>query len=111
MLLTGRDLMHEFRAVACYVASDEIPLVFCECTENETLNFGGKVTKLATLSAGLASIRFNHYLQAGQYSDQESQVGYQTAILVQPRCWWSIDVRCADVDIVAREGICYHSIL
>jgi len=73
MALAARDLMHEFRAATCYVASDEITLLFPPCAADsaEQIIYGGKVLKIVSLSAGFASARFNHYLQSQDYTNDE----------------------------------------
>ncbi|KAF7312467.1 Thg1 domain-containing protein [Mycena indigotica] len=59
MAATASDLLAHFpAATVAYTNSDEITLVF----PNGVKEFKGRVAKLGSLAAGLASARFNHHL-------------------------------------------------
>ncbi len=64
MIETATDLLNEFNASIAYTASDEITLIFpfYPDTKLKELNFGGKVQKMASLTAGFASAVFNYHL-------------------------------------------------
>lgn len=66
MELTTSDLMTQFHARLGYTQSDEITLVWVPTKTKDgqwqAYDFAGRATKLATLMAGYASIRFSHHL-------------------------------------------------
>jgi tRNA(His) 5'-end guanylyltransferase len=61
MLQTCKDLVVEFNCCAAYTESDEISLIFPESPPPKSPEnpfyfiFGGRVTKMVTLAAGLCS--------------------------------------------------------
>lgn len=59
MILTAEDVMLEFNAVTAFTQSDEITLIF---EPSENFIFNGRLSKLLSLTAWLASARFNFYL-------------------------------------------------
>lgn len=67
MVLTTYDLLAEFTATTGYTQSDEITLTFFPRPHAETgvypvLPFNGQIQKLVSLTAGVASARFNYHL-------------------------------------------------
>merc|ERR1711916_256770 len=76
MVNTSRDLLVKFGAMTAFTQSDEITLVFRPVHEDtgETLMFGGKVVKMATLMAGYCSARFNYYISQFDWSDRRENV-------------------------------------
>eukprot|EP01094_Clydonella_sp_ATCC50884_P010963 TRINITY_DN20788_c0_g1_i1.p1 TRINITY_DN20788_c0_g1~~TRINITY_DN20788_c0_g1_i1.p1 ORF type:complete len:380 (+),score=90.70 TRINITY_DN20788_c0_g1_i1:27-1166(+) len=78
MVCTASDLVERFNAASGYVASDEITLVFPARFTDEgapkQVDFGGKHHKILSLTAGLASARFNHHLQRQAYEAHEDKL-------------------------------------
>lgn len=64
MLLTARDLLNEYNPTSVFTESDEISMIFPEVPEDSTSQriFGGKISKIISLSAGFCSARFNYHL-------------------------------------------------
>jgi tRNA(His) guanylyltransferase len=81
MVQTTIDLCKEFHAITGYTQSDEITLAIPpnqedpDTKERQPLIFAGRKQKLESLSAGLASARFNHHMQqlAGAIQDKQSR--------------------------------------
>lgn len=62
MILTARDLLDRSGARTAFCQSDEITLVFgAEDVSNEML-YGGRVTKIQSVLASMAGVRFNHHI-------------------------------------------------
>lgn len=59
MTLTARDMLDRTGARTAFCQSDEITLVFG--AENEML-YGGRVTKIESVLASMAGVRFNHHI-------------------------------------------------
>jgi len=79
MVATTCDLVAQFRAASGFTCSDEITLIFplqkIETGEEKTqLEFGGKVQKLTTLTAGYASMCFYKHLTREKYEQDEQQL-------------------------------------
>ena len=62
MVKTTRDLVKKFSCPSAFTCSDEITLIFPSVQESVHI-YNGKEQKLASILAGYASARFNHYLQ------------------------------------------------
>jgi len=60
MVETTKHLVEETHARIGYTQSDEISLVWQQDRYDSEVFFGGKVQKLVSVLAGLASVRFNH---------------------------------------------------
>lgn len=64
MIKTAENLVTEFGAKTAYTASDEITLVFsAHESENSEHIYKGRKSKIVSLTAGFASVRFNYWLQ------------------------------------------------
>src|SRR3989338_10207254 len=73
MQRTAVDLLKFFGGVTAYTFSDEISLLLAPTND---IVFGGRVTKLSSVAAGLASARFNVHLGSFALSEQQqSRVG------------------------------------
>jgi len=77
MALTMMDLVEYFHCATGFTCSDEISLVFPLTFDEEegklvqkTLDFGGKVSKLVSLSAGYASVQFHKHLVRATEGDE-----------------------------------------
>lgn len=64
MQRTAAYLVEETQAVIAYRQSDEITLVWPNQTPEQAVMFDGRVMKLATTLAAMASVKFNHLLMA-----------------------------------------------
>ncbi|KAL6067153.1 Thg1 domain-containing protein [Balamuthia mandrillaris] len=82
MVRTAVDVAEAFHARAAYTFSDEISLILAANQDihnkdpNNPLNpfiFGGKVPKIITLAAGLASTRFNWHIANEQFGSCEQE--------------------------------------
>jgi len=67
MKKTAKDLLLEFNAVTSYVQSDEITIILPSLSEVSKKGWvhqsGGRTQKLASLTAGYATLRFNKHLR------------------------------------------------
>lgn len=62
MILTSKEVVQNTHALCAYTQSDEITVAFGPCTENQDMLFGGRVQKLASTIASLATYYFNKHL-------------------------------------------------
>lgn len=69
MELTAISLFYEVQtAVLAYIQSDEISILLKDYTKLETQSwFGGNIQKIVSISAGLCSTAFNHWLTDGEH--------------------------------------------
>ena len=74
MILTMNSLMHHTGAVTGFTQSDEITLLFPGDTNVLHLPFNGRLSKIVSVFAGLASAKFNHYMQSFDYADRSERV-------------------------------------
>lgn len=62
MLLTARDLMERCAARTAFCQSDEITLVFAGEPLQSQIMYAGRVSKIVSVTAALATARFNHHI-------------------------------------------------
>lgn len=81
---TCKDLLKHFGGCrAIFTASDEISMLytalasFDRCVRQNYLPFSGRIQKLASIAASIASVRFNHYLSQliDPFSPLRSKIG------------------------------------
>lgn len=63
MIMTSKEVAEKTHAVFAYTQSDEITMVFGTCTDNQDMLFGGRVQKLTSTIASLATYYFNKHLK------------------------------------------------
>jgi tRNA(His) 5'-end guanylyltransferase len=69
MIQTTKDLLFKFKPTTAYTFSDEISLVFPPTETPEPHQYNGRIQKLASLTAGYASARFNHHLRNSNWQE------------------------------------------
>ncbi|RDD46002.1 Uncharacterized protein TrispH2_001806 [Trichoplax sp. H2] len=79
LLHTAADLLNKFGSRSAFCFSDEISLVFAptepsqrsdrEGGEEGIIHYQGRTMKLCSLTAGMASSRFNYYMNMQQFND------------------------------------------
>jgi tRNA(His) 5'-end guanylyltransferase len=75
MILTCVDLLKEFHCSAIYTFSDEITMVFPSKDGFQTPHiYGGRYSKLISLSAGFCSSKFNYHMSKQKFSETEEFV-------------------------------------
>lgn len=62
MLLTARDLLENSFARTAFCQSDEITLVFGPESNQHNYMYGGRISKIGSVLASMASARFNHHI-------------------------------------------------
>eukprot|EP01087_Luapelamoeba_hula_P013915 TRINITY_DN4012_c0_g1_i1.p1 TRINITY_DN4012_c0_g1~~TRINITY_DN4012_c0_g1_i1.p1 ORF type:complete len:513 (+),score=114.86 TRINITY_DN4012_c0_g1_i1:5-1543(+) len=98
---TTRDLMQKFSAVSAYTCSDEITLLFPVRRDVSKPNlpayehlFNGRLVKVASIFAGVASARFNHHLSRSKW-DSSNEAQMITAATAGFACF---DARAFSID-------------
>jgi tRNA(His) 5'-end guanylyltransferase len=82
MIETCKDLLKEFQAITLYTQSDEITMVIPATAQDPVTKihypmiYGGRQSKLESLSASFAAARFNHHLQSICQPDQPIKTAY-----------------------------------
>jgi tRNA(His) guanylyltransferase len=67
---TALDAMHYLNARAVFTFSDEITFAFAP-PQSQSAMFGGKVSKLVSVTAGYLSARFNHHITSHKYEPHD----------------------------------------
>eukprot|EP00697_Spironema_sp_BW2_P014771 gnl/Spiro4/5331_TR2705_c0_g1_i1.p1 gnl/Spiro4/5331_TR2705_c0_g1~~gnl/Spiro4/5331_TR2705_c0_g1_i1.p1 ORF type:complete len:642 (+),score=156.05 gnl/Spiro4/5331_TR2705_c0_g1_i1:760-2685(+) len=92
MTKTTEDLVDMFQAATGYTQSDEITLVWpaANAETNQTLIFGGKTLKIATLLAGYASTRFAFHMSQCRFDETEDAL--RLKCVVDPKMYFDARV-------------------
>ncbi len=72
--LTTRDLMAKFGARTAFCQSDEISLLFGEEPLPTAMFYGGRIQKIASILAGMASVRFNWHMAQQDWTGAPTEV-------------------------------------
>lgn len=63
IILTARDLIQRFNPLTVYYQSDEISLIFGPSTSQGTVIYGGRIQKISSVIASVATASFNHHIR------------------------------------------------
>jgi tRNA(His) guanylyltransferase len=70
---TMNDLLHYSNAVTGFTQSDEITLIFAAEPLQANMTFAGRMAKIQSIYASIASARFNHYMRLFDWTDRSSE--------------------------------------